>query len=343
MAAPAYTSKIEATPLAPLPPFPDPPSYSPPKYHPLFDDPDADVVLRSLEGTLYCVHSYILRNASGLFSTMFELPQPLKHGIEMGCFSAPEIAVYEPDSVLERLLRMVCGLAVPLWESYDDVERVLAIAEKWDAPGPIAIIRSALMSPKFLKADPLRLYALARHFGWKEQAKLAATESLTMALHDPEHTAQLERLSSKDLLPLLNLHRRRRDMFKELVDSPERFTAGNRCVRAVDDSLGRAHRSVDPFSSPYHCSRCGVTQLDNHTWRELKNVMFVEMDRRPLGDTLGIMAGIGPEWPEALACWEAKCKKEGCGGLNYDRVATIRQIRNCIDLLPITIEDEDQE
>lgn len=93
-----------------------------------------------------------------------------------------------------------------------------------------------------------------------------------------------------------------------------------------------------PLSAPYHCSRCGVTQLDNYTWRELKNAMFLEIDRRPLGDTLGLVVGETAEWPEAKACWEAKCKMEGCGGLNYDRVATLRQIRNCVDLLPSTIE-----
>lgn len=67
--------------------------------------------------------------------------------------------------------------------------------------------------------------------------------------------------------------------------------------------------------------------------------MFLEIDKRPLGDTLGLVVGETAEWPEAKACWEAKCRKDDCGGLNYDRVATLRQIRNCVDLLPLTIED----
>lgn len=67
--------------------------------------------------------------------------------------------------------------------------------------------------------------------------------------------------------------------------------------------------------------------------------MFAEIDKRPLGDTLGVTVGQSADWPEAKACWEAKCTKAGCEGLNYDRVATLRQIRNCIDVLPSTIED----
>jgi hypothetical protein len=38
-------------------------------------------------------------------------------------------------------------------------------------------------------------------------------------------------------------------------------------------------------SSSYHCHRCGVTELDNRTWRQLKEAICLEMDRRPLGDT----------------------------------------------------------
>ncbi|KNZ74686.1 hypothetical protein J132_06441 [Termitomyces sp. J132] len=249
---------------------------------------------------------------------MFSLPQPPRCSV--GRDEDPEeIPIYEPDFVLERLLRLICSIPIPSWESFDDVDRVLTTAEKWDTPGPIASIRVALTCPKLLTPDPLRLYVLAKHFDWKEEAKLAATQTLKLNLHDPMYTPTLARLSSKDLLSLLNLHRKRRDMFKRLLDSPERFAAGN--------------------SSPYHCTRCGVTQLDNHSWREFKNAMYAEIDRRPLGDTLGVTVGHSADWPEAKACWEAKCADEECGGLNYDRIATLRQIRNCIDVLPSTIED----
>jgi len=107
-------------------------------------------------------------------------------------------------------------------------------------------------------------------------------------------------------------------MFRELLDSPERFPAGN--------------------SPSYHCNRCGVTELDNYAWKAFKNAMFLEMEKRPLGDTLAVETRITADSPEALACWEAKCTNDDCGGLNYDRVTTLRQIRVCIALLPLTID-----
>lgn len=81
-----------------------------------------------------------------------------------------------------------------------------------------------------------------------------------------------------------------------------------------------------------------MTELDNRTWRELKNAIFLEMDRRPLGDAICAEVGGAADWPEAVACWEASCTKSGCGGQNYDRVTTFRQICACMDILPSTIE-----
>ncbi|KDR71912.1 hypothetical protein GALMADRAFT_229404 [Galerina marginata CBS 339.88] len=294
-------------------------------YHQLFSDLDADVVLRSTQGTLYRVRSYTLRTTSGFFETMFSLPQPNacvrqdRENVDRIKLDLPPVLdVYEPDFALERLLRLVSGLPVLKWGSIDEVERVLTLAEKWDTPGPIATMRYALNSLQMLQNHPLKCYMLAVHFGWSAEAKLASTYTLGLNLYDSIHTPIIDQISSKDLLPLLNLHRRRRDMFRQLLNSPERFAAGN--------------------SSPYHCNRCGVTELNNYPWREFKNAMFLEIEKRPLGDTLGLAFGDAAEWPEALACWEAKCTKEGCGGLNYDRIATLRQIRLCISFLPSTIE-----
>lgn len=284
----------------------------PSTFHPRFAAPNADIVLRSSEGTLYRIHSHTLRTSSGLFRSMLSLPQPETDLIDTGY-----IPIHEPDAVLERLLRLLCGLPIPKWGSCEEIERVLTLAENLDCPGPISMIRLAITSPEVLLSDPLRLYAISTHFGWKSEAKLASTHTLSLNLYDIAHAPALNQLSSKDLLPLLALHRARRDQFKVLIDSDERFAAGN---------------------GDTHCSRCGVTQLDNHTWRILKDLMFVEMDKRPLGEDLRTPLGDTANSPEAEACWVAKCQKEGCGGVNYDRLATLRQIRGCVDALPRTID-----
>ncbi|KAF8803233.1 hypothetical protein BYT27DRAFT_7110308 [Phlegmacium glaucopus] len=304
-------------------------------YHPDFSSSEADVIIRSIEGTLYRVHSYTLRTTSGFFNAMFSLPQPKTFRPNLECGgsesgsqildSTPNpsrntLDVYEADITLEPLLRLICGLPIPPWKSLSELERLLSLAEKWDMPGPMTITRSALSSFRFLHEDPLRCYALARRYGWNEEAKLASTHTLGLDILDPIHASTIDQMTSKDLIPLLDLHRKRRDKFRDLINSSNLFGAGN-------------------SSGPYYCTRCGVTELDNYTWRDYKNALLLELDRCSLGDTVGIGMGDTAEWPEAQACWEAKCPKEGCDGLNYDRLATLRQIRVCVELLPFTIED----
>jgi len=203
---------------------------SAPVYHPLFSLPDADFVIRSLQGTLYRIHSYTLRTTSGFFESMFSLPQPTNSQ------NSDVLDVYEDDFPLELLLKMISGLGLPKWESISDLERVLTLAEKWDTPGPLWIMRNCLTSQQFLQDHPLRCYALATHFNWGDEAKIASTHTLTLNLYDLSHIPIMDEMSSKDLLPLINLHRKRRDLFRELLDSPERFAAGNRYVFPLRDS-----------------------------------------------------------------------------------------------------------
>jgi hypothetical protein len=191
------------------------------------------------------------------------------------------------------------------------------------------------------------IYALACHFGWKEERRRASTCTLSLNILDSGFSGSeseagdksrdsyllaeegLKSLTSKDLLALINLRRKRCETFKALVDSPGRFTAGN--------------------GINYVCARCGVTSIDNSSWKTLKYRMGAEMERWPAGQTiagkpftveqskleeeLGLMA-----WPEADACWEARCPKAECRALNYDRAATLLQIKACLDLLPSEVD-----
>ncbi|KAJ7863396.1 hypothetical protein B0H13DRAFT_2565279 [Mycena leptocephala] len=286
-----------------------------PVYHPDFAAPDAEIVLASSEGTLYRLHVHTLRTTSGLFKTMLSLPPP------PGGHTPEPIPIYEPDVVVEPLLRLMCGLATPPWASLDELSAVLSLAQNWAAPGPIASLRPALRAHKFLTTAPLRVYALAAHFGFRAETALASTHTLSLNLFDPAHADTLASMPAAAALPLLRLHRARRDALRALLDSPERFLAGN--------------------GQPFHCSACAITPLENRTWCALKHRVMREFDVRAGGDALG--AGMWGEggmsgWEEAKACWAAVCLKPGCGAANYDRAATIKQIRACVEGLPVVVE-----
>ena len=186
------------------------------------------VVLRSLEGTLYQVNKNTLGGRSGLFETILSLPQPKTPN---SCDdSAEEIPVYEPDVILDPFLQLLCQVSIPRCETYEDIERLLMVAEKWDAQGAITSLREELACSRFLVSDPLRVYVLAKHFAWKEEANLAAIQTLRLDLRESEHHSALAELPSYEILPLLELHRTRRELFKKLLNSSARFTVGNRSV-----------------------------------------------------------------------------------------------------------------
>ncbi|KAF7371281.1 BTB domain-containing protein [Mycena sanguinolenta] len=267
----------------------------PERYSPTFADPSADVVLQSLEGTLYRVHNFILRNTSGFFRTMLSLPQPIETKLPY------EIPVGEKDVVMERVLRMMCGLEIPRWSSFDEVEATLELIEKWDAPGPLSVIRTAIASPLFA-SDPLRVYVLTSHFAWEEETRDVLAHTLKLQLFSGEHDEMLCRLSSRSLLHLLSYHNRCKTKFKEALDGTDLFAAGN--------------------EEPRECG-CGKRR-DNYPWRILKAKLLAEFELRPLGDNILIdMSG----WPESAACWRAKCM---CGNLYYDQVSTVANIKESI-------------
>ncbi|KAJ4471404.1 hypothetical protein J3R30DRAFT_3241462, partial [Lentinula aciculospora] len=204
------------------------------------------------------------------------------------------IPTSQHNAILEPMLCLMSGLPISSWtpdpESEDseekcisEMENLLMLAESWDAPGPISFLRFGVTAPIFLE-QPLRLYALATHFGWVSEAKLASKHSLGLNLYDDEYEEVLSHLSAKHLLALLMLHRGRRDRMKTFLDDPEVFTLGN--------------------SESSRCVACS-SEVDNSAWREIKARIFQEMDRCSKGDFVGSWEM--EEWKESDRCWKVKC------------------------------------
>ncbi|KAJ7625881.1 hypothetical protein FB45DRAFT_922544 [Roridomyces roridus] len=273
------------------------------QYHELFDDPTADTTLQSTSGTLFRVPSFILRRTTGYFAAT--LPTPA---------DGREIPLDSPDAPLIWVLSILCGIPPPgPLSDFAEAEEVLDLAERWSAPAPIARVRDIVANPSF-PSDPLRLYALATRFGWTDEAQLAVRRTFTLSLYDPTHQPALRRLPAPSLLALLALHRRRRDV--------------------LDGILAGEGGGLAPADVSGTCPKCGLGTASS-AWREYRARIFVEMDRRPLGDT--VLGFAVDEWREATACWGVRCQEEGCGKEIYDRELILRRLKECIDALPDTV------
>ncbi|KAK0467620.1 hypothetical protein IW261DRAFT_1058773 [Armillaria novae-zelandiae] len=263
-------------------------------YHLAFNAPDADAILSSLDNTLYRLPSPVLRRTTTFFacpSVTFDPP------------SKP-IPIHEHDAVLERLLRILSGLAIAPWRTFDDLEGVLGLAETWGARGAVDVVRASITAPVFLQ-EPLRVYAIATRFGWGEEAELASKHTLDLSLHEEQHQEALRRIPTRALVKLFKFHRKRRDAFRSgmAAEGEERRCAG--CGEAVGGA--------------------GWAAL---VWR-----MFWEMDARPSGE--GLCSLEVEEWDEMERCLGERCA--GCGRAVYERLEVLERVRKCLDGLPDTV------
>jgi hypothetical protein len=271
-----------------------------------FTEKDANIVLQSSDDIFYRMSSFTLRTTSGFFRGMMTLPPP------DDAREDNEITMDEGSVVLGRLFRMISGLETPKWKSFDEVEDILAVAEKFDMPGPLTTIRATLTSPFFLE-QPLRLYAIAARYGWEDEAKLASKHSLSLSIHDEEHASVLERISSVVwVLRLFRLHRKRRETFKRNIIKND-----------VPFNIGCPDTAVKI-----------LTKEDMEPWLNLARLMVWEIDRCPAGGVL--LNGGWMQWPEADKCLQKTeygcCRRKHNFGQKVDFL-----VRTTLLALPSTI------
>jgi hypothetical protein len=276
-------------------------THPPHLYDPAFTEEDANVVLASSDGRYYRVPSYALRTTSGFFHGMMTLPQGDNQQDE------DIIVLDEKSQVLGTLLRMIAGLEFQRLKSFDELEDLLTAAEKYDMPGPRAIIRTIITTPLFLE-KPLRLYAIAARYGWEEEAKFASKHTLALSIYKDEYAAILERMPVSYLMRLLRLHRERVAKFKEYITRGDGCFGIQRCP---------------------NCHRKAIQTSIGH----LVNLMISEMDQRP--DGREVLAGNWKKWP--IYKENESCSPD-CGATYRKHWPGIAEnIENCFNSLPSTI------
>lgn len=137
----------------------------------------ADIVLRALrcdEPREFRVHKTLLSVASPVFKDMFNLPQPASPTTPTGA-TIPVIDVDDTPEDLEVFLRIIYPFGPPPLHTLDTISRAFVILDKYQVQsGTLQPIRSLLVSPKFLKNDPVRVYCLACGWKFQEEADIAA-------------------------------------------------------------------------------------------------------------------------------------------------------------------------
>lgn len=209
-----------------------------------FDHADADVILRSSEGTDFRVFKIILSFASTIFHDMVTLSYA--DGCVRSADGLPIVSIDENHRALDLMLRLIYPLTQPKLRSIGDGMTLGRLVDKYVMVDSAAQRTKELLTGRFLESDPLALYALACKYGWKAVAEQAALQTLKIKdLGRPSHyVKELEDVTGGDLHRLLTYHLscgkaardafpqqspagKRTNTFSGLTDSSDRFFTPN--------------------------------------------------------------------------------------------------------------------
>ena len=138
----------------------------------------ADVILRASRSFAapreFRAHKTILSLVSPVFKDMFDIPQPTSLTTPTEA-TIPVIDVDDTPQDLENFLRLIYPLGLPTSltiRTLDAISPVFVLLDKYQVD--CSSLRPLLVSPEFLKSDPVRVYSLACGWGFKEEADIAA-------------------------------------------------------------------------------------------------------------------------------------------------------------------------
>lgn len=147
-----------------------------------FNDPEADLIIRTYNNVDFRVYKLILAQASPFFRSMFTLPQERTRSIGKGTSLADQVQVIpvsEDDIVIDALLR----ICYPVCDTPLDPDLMGGV---WEAGRKyqmyFVLERAKEKIRDILQVEPVKAYSLAYRFGFEAEARAAALSSLRLSL-----------------------------------------------------------------------------------------------------------------------------------------------------------------
>lgn len=186
----------------------EPPSVPTPRTapHP-FDNPSADVVIRSCDLVEFRVRSHILIEASPGLRTMLAHPPPPQQPWLRKQTSSPVLELPEDGQTIETLLRICYPIVHP--ESYaspGEVESALRAAMKYEMELPTKVLADYVEST-IVPDSPPQAWAIACRLGLEDFARHAAQESLRSPYIDFTGLGSMEGITAGQYYRLMEYRR----------------------------------------------------------------------------------------------------------------------------------------
>ncbi|OCH90547.1 hypothetical protein OBBRIDRAFT_593562 [Obba rivulosa] len=156
-------------------------SEQPPYASSPFDDPDADVIIRTSDRTDFRLYKVVLSIASPVFKDMLPIPQPDHNGSPHELRDGtPVVNVAEDKKTMDHVLRIIYPVEEPRFTSLEEVATALQVCGKYMMRKAQQFSAKHLLP--YMEKEPLRVYAVACRFQLFDVAREAAKCSLQVPL-----------------------------------------------------------------------------------------------------------------------------------------------------------------
>jgi hypothetical protein len=281
-----------------------------------FDDTEADVVLCSTDKVHFRVFKHQLSRASPVFKDMFKLPQPSSDSDptlndEQG---RPIINMSENTATLRTMLAFcILGMSRPALNTLENISIMIGVMVKYDMNAPLLEIRRQLLLPTYLRSDPLRVFAIACRYKFRDEAILAMKQSIYHPTITP-YVSELENIPAAAYHSYLSY----------------RNGCGDRLVTLTD--LNQTGNVWGEFPwGRYAACKC---QKDGRYDRRMWYIVYAQQVCRALSSSPCVEVAADPEWfrlPIKMASSCSTCGVRAAGDLYEFASATlIPQVRRAI-------------
>jgi hypothetical protein len=251
-----------------------------------FNDPKADIVLRSSDNVDFRMHKVDLCRASPVFETMFSFPQPASAKpleadttqesneqpsvlpVAESEEQLPVVQLAEAANVLTVVLQYCAPGPPPTLHSLDIVVSTLEAARKYDITWAFRAAQEELERHTDSELKAVRVYAVACLYGLKPEATKAAFRCLRMPLYAIvyTHMKEWEVLSA--------------EAFRRLVKYRQA------CQHAAIESIEDYHWVRKLPKRPWERDCCGVRVVYCGTkvqkwWKGYMETILRELESRP--------------------------------------------------------------
>ena len=168
-----------------------------------FDDPKADLIIRSSDNILFYVHKSLLSIVSPVFEAMFALPHDTSQELYN---NRPCVPVSDDSHHLFCLLSQCDPRCQRLSPTLSNLAMTLAIADKYDIDFMVVRARKDLLAHDSVESEPLAAFAIAVRFRLDELAQKAAQVTLRSSLTACPNSPHLKHISAFALHNLNNYH-----------------------------------------------------------------------------------------------------------------------------------------